>query len=150
MYSIRAYLDQDFEALTELWHHVNRASYPYVAVHQAYTLEEARAYFRERVLGECRVWLAVDGDGPLGLIAVKEDWIDQLCVAPVAQRQGIGAALLARIREVSPIGLRLFTFQKNLAARSFYEKHGFRPVRFGVSPPPENEPDVEYHWAAGE
>jgi hypothetical protein len=22
----------------------------------------------------------------------------------------------------------------------------FRAVRFGVSPPPESEPDVEYHW----
>ena len=30
------------------------------------------------------------------------------------------------------------------ASRAFYEKHGFRAVRFVVSPPPESEPDVEY------
>jgi hypothetical protein len=48
--------------------------------------------------------------------------------------------------ELSPGGLRLFTFQRNVPARSFYEKYGFRAVRFGVSPAPENEPDVEYRW----
>jgi hypothetical protein len=31
-------------------------------------------------------------------------------------------------------------------ARSFYEKHGFFPVRFGISPPPESEPDVLSRW----
>jgi ribosomal protein S18 acetylase RimI-like enzyme len=40
--------------------------------------------------------------------------------------------------------MRLFTFQRNKAARSFYEKFGFRPVAFGISPAPESEPDVEY------
>ncbi len=31
-------------------------------------------------------------------------------------------------------------------ARRFYEKNQFRVVRLGLSPPPENEPDVEYRW----
>jgi hypothetical protein len=31
-------------------------------------------------------------------------------------------------------------------ARSFYERRGFRAVQFGVSPPPESEPDVRYAW----
>ena len=62
------------------------------------------------------------------------------------QRQGVGTALLQKAREQSPRGLRLLTFQKNATARAFYEKHGFQVIRYGHSPAPENEPDVEYQW----
>ena len=33
-------------------------------------------------------------------------------------------------------------------ALSFYEKNDFVAEKFGVSPEPESEPDVEYHWRA--
>jgi hypothetical protein len=45
--------------------------------------------------------------------------------------------------------LRAYTFQKNSPARAFFEKHGFEIVRTGLSPPPENEPDLEYVWGSG-
>lgn len=41
---------------------------------------------------------------------------------------------------------RVWTHQKNSKARAFYEKWGLTAVRFGMSPPPESEPDVEYQW----
>jgi hypothetical protein len=47
---------------------------------------------------------------------------------------------------VSPSGLELRTHQENHAARALYEKQGFVAVGFGLSPPPESAPDVEYHW----
>jgi hypothetical protein len=40
----------------------------------------------------------------------------------------------------------LYTLQINTNARAFYERNGFRALKFGLSPPPESEPDVEYHW----
>jgi ribosomal protein S18 acetylase RimI-like enzyme len=58
----------------------------------------------------------------------------------------VGLALLETAQTLSPVGLELHTHIENHTARSFYEKHGFRVVRFGMSPPPENEPDVEYAW----
>ena len=67
-------------------------------------------------------------------------------VRPGAQRGGVGRALLAKARQLSPTGLELHTHQHNDRARRFYETHGFRAVAFGMSPAPENEPDVEYHW----
>jgi hypothetical protein len=42
---IRPFAAPDFEELTEVWHNANRSAYPYVAVHQQYTLDEARAFF---------------------------------------------------------------------------------------------------------
>jgi ribosomal protein S18 acetylase RimI-like enzyme len=92
------------------------------------------------------VWLAEASGNVVGLLARDGDLIDQLFVAVGEQRRGIGTLLLAQARKLSPTGLRLFTFTRNTAARAFYEKHGFRAVKFGLSPPPESEPDVEYHW----
>jgi ribosomal protein S18 acetylase RimI-like enzyme len=83
---------------------------------------------------------------PAAFMAIAGDFIDQLYVAPEHQRRGIGQALLAHARTLSPAGLRLFTFQINANGRAFYEKNGFVIARLGVSPPPESEPDVEYHW----
>jgi ribosomal protein S18 acetylase RimI-like enzyme len=54
--------------------------------------------------------------------------------------------LLAHACSLSPQGLELHTHQQNTGARRFYERHGFAAVRFGLSPPPESAPDVEYHW----
>ena len=61
----------------------------------------------------------------------------------------MGTALIERARALAPDRLSLHTHQKNDKARAFYEKHGFRAVRFGVSPAPESEPDVEYEWRPG-
>jgi ribosomal protein S18 acetylase RimI-like enzyme len=58
--------------------------------------------------------------------------------------------LLDRAKELAPDGLTLFTHQGNERARAFYERRGFRAVAFGVSPPPESEPDVKYAWRSAE
>ena len=49
-------------------------------------------------------------------------------------------------KERSPGHVWLYTLQINLRARAFYEKNGFVAEAFGVSPPPESEPDIQYHW----
>jgi GNAT superfamily N-acetyltransferase len=100
------------------------------------------------IAAECEVWLAVDGDQIAGLLALRDNLIDQLFVRPGAQRQGVGRVLLAKAKERFPDGLRAYTFQKNSPARAFFEKHGFEIVRAGLSPPPENEPDLEYVWGS--
>jgi ribosomal protein S18 acetylase RimI-like enzyme len=83
---------------------------------------------------------------PVAFIAMNKDFIDQLYVHPDYQRRRIGEALLAHARKQSPDHLWLYTLQINKYARAFYEKNGFIAERFGISPPPESEPDVEYHW----
>ncbi len=62
------------------------------------------------------------------------------------QRQGIGTALAEKAKDLSPDKLRAYVFQKNHAARSFFEKLGFVEVGYGASPHPEDEPDVEMLW----
>ena len=146
--SIRTFAEHDFECLVARWHETNLVSYRYVAEHQRHSLGDARAFFRNEVLSSCAVWIAEASGQLLGLIAIDPPWIRQFAVFPEHQRRGVGTALLNKARECSPAELRLFTFQRNAAARAFYEKHGFTPVAFGISPAPELEPDVEYRWAA--
>ena len=145
---MRAFADADFDRVVARWHETNRVSYPYVLLHQQHTLDGARAFFREKLLQECSVWIAEGGTNPLGLLAMRDSWIRQLAVFPAFQRQGVGTALLRKAREQSPRELRLYTFRRNYPARAFYEGHGFSPIAFGTSPAPESEPDVEYLWRA--
>lgn len=144
--SVRPYQPADLAEAVALWRASKQAAFPYVAAQQLYTLKNDTGYFRDVVSQECDVWLAERGGQIVGLLAMRDDLIDQLFVGVGLQRQGVGTALLARARELSPDQLRAYTFQKNDAARRFFEKHGFQIIRAGISPPPENEPDLEYTW----
>lgn len=143
---LRPYAPDDFDETVAVWRASKRAAFPYVEAQQRWTLEDDAGFFRSVISVEYEVWLAETEGRIAGLLARKGDFIDQLFVHPDLQRRGVGTALLRKAVELSPGGLRLFTFQRNQPARSFYEKYGFRAVKFGVSSPPENEPDVEYRW----
>ena len=147
--AIRDYVDDDFDDLVNRWHETNLVSYRYNEVQQQHTPAEARHFFRNKLLPACHVLVAARAERLLGMLALEAPWIRHLAVFPEHQRMGIGTALLHRARELSPHELRLFTFQRNEAARAFYVRHGFTVVALGVSPAPELEPDVEYHWVAG-
>jgi len=149
MLTVRDFSEPDFDELVALWHETNLLSYPYVRAHQEHTLADALHFFRSNILAECHVWVAESSSHQyLGLLALSGPWIRQLAVFRPFQRQGVGTALLQKAREHSPGQLRLYTFQRNIAARAFYERHGFSAVAFGVSPAPEAEPDIEFWWQA--
>ena len=143
---VRLFVEPDFDEVVERWHETNLASYAYVEEQRKHTLDDARRFFRNRLLASCQVWVAERSARRVGLIALEPPWIRQFAVFPEHQRRGIGTALLAKARECSPAELRLHTFQRNDKARAFYARHGFSAVAFGISPAPESEPDVEYRW----
>ena len=146
--AIRDFVEADFDQLVARWHETNLASYPYNEVQQRHTLADARAFFRNKLLPACDVWVATRSGVLLGMLAFEPPWIRHFAIFAEHQRQGVGTALLEKARERSPAEVRLFTFQRNVPARAFYEKHGFVAVAFGISPAPELEPDVEYRWPA--
>ena len=96
---------------------------------------------------DCTLWGALADGALAGVIAFREGWIDQLYVLPVAQNRGIGSRLLDVARVAFPC-LHLWTFQKNLAARRFYEARGFVLLRqTDGAANDEREPDALYRWA---
>jgi GNAT superfamily N-acetyltransferase len=107
---------------------------------------KAAEVFREVILPRCDLWVATEKEWVAAFLAMRGSSIDRMYVAPERWNEGWGGLLMAFAKQRSPEGLELHTHRQNTAACRFYEKHGFRAVRFGISPPPENAPDVEYWW----
>ncbi|HEY2980571.1 MAG TPA: GNAT family N-acetyltransferase [Anaerolineales bacterium] len=147
--SIRPYRKSDFDAVTILWRIAREKSLPDFQRAKGYFFVEDLDYFRNHIVPKSKLWVAMLGAQRVGYMAMQNDFVDQLYIHPDYWRQGIGAALLSHAKNLSPEHVWLFTLQVNMQARKFYEKHGFVAERLGVSPPPESEPDVEYHWRPG-
>jgi GNAT superfamily N-acetyltransferase len=111
-----------------------------------HTPEEDHWFFRERLFRTCEVWGAFDSAVMIGILAFREDWIDQLYVLPEAQGRGVGTELL-QVAQSFFDRLHLWTFQRNVQARRFYEARGFALVReTDGAGNEEKEPDALYLW----
>ena len=143
---IRDYRPEDFDPVTILWRTSREKSLPEFQRAKGHFFYEDREYFRDHVLMQDEIFVVESDERPVAFMAMRDDFIDQLYVHPDYQSLGIGKILLDYARQLSPNHLWLYTLQVNLNARAFYEKNGFTAEKFGVSPPPESEPDVEYHW----
>ncbi len=143
---IRPIDESDVETTVRMWRRSREGVQPELEARLNYSPEDDLHFFTNTLLNECSVWLAIASEQPVGLLAINGDSVEQLYIDPIEQRQGIGTVLLAFAKEKSPARLRLHTHQANTRARRFYEKHEFYAVQFGISPAPENEPDVRYEW----
>jgi GNAT superfamily N-acetyltransferase len=109
--------------------------------------DEVRVWTRETLLPKAEVWIAEIAGEPVGYLALVDDILDHLYVAPDHQGRGVGSMLLAKAKALRPAGLRLYAFQRNRRARAFYEARGFTPVGFSDGAGnQEREPDVLYAW----
>ncbi len=103
-------------------------------------------WFRDVVL-EHEVWLAEAGSDLLAVMVLEGDILGQLYVHPQRQSRGVGSALVRLAQSLRPAGLQLWTFESNLGAQRFYERHGFVAVeRTDGSGNDEQAPDVRYAW----
>ena len=109
--------------------------------------DEVRGWIAHVRLATGETWVAREAGRILGFLCLDGEDLDQLYLLPGQFRRGIGSLLLAKARERSPERLHLFTFQRNAAARAFYERHGFRLVDLNDGGRnEEGEPDVLYEW----
>ncbi len=143
---IRLMKSDEVETVAAIWHASGQQVYTFIDSWKTFTLEQACTAFRESIAVRCEVWVAEISDDIVGYMALNGSYLDRLYVSPDHQRQGVGTALLRHAMKHCDDGLELHTHQKNKPACTFYAKHEFVPVRYGVSPPPESEPDVEFHW----
>lgn len=123
-----------------------RTSLPFVP--QVHPEEAVEPYFVGPFYDKAEFWLAEDEAGELlGYIAFRPDFIEHLFIHPNAQNQGVGLALLDKAKTEAAVELSLWTFQQNLKARRFYERHGFEVVveTDGLDNE-EKLPDVLYRW----
>ena len=109
--------------------------------------EDVRDWIATIRLAKGETWVAREAGRILGFLCLDGEDLDQLYLLPGQFRRGIGSLLLAKAKELSPERLILFTFQRNAAARAFYERHGFRLVDLNDGKRnEEGEPDALYEW----
>jgi GNAT superfamily N-acetyltransferase len=144
-YVIRAAVAGDAAEIAEVHTVAMREAMPYLP--HLHTDEDTRAWVAEVVLPRQEVWVGEAGGRVVGVTSLEGDMVQQLYILPGYQGIGIGSALLALAKSRRPAGLRLYAFQRNTRARTFYEHRGFVPIAFGDgSGNEEGEADVLYEW----
>lgn len=144
--SIRPYQDADEADVVGVWHRSGIAAYTYLPTWQAFSLDQAVWVFQNIIRPGSEIWVGALDERIVAYIAMKGSFIDRLYIDPSEWRRGWGTRFVQLAKQLSPGGLELFTHQENYAARALYERYGFIAVKYGISPPPESAPDVEYHW----
>ncbi|MBT2900358.1 GNAT family N-acetyltransferase [Streptomyces sp. McG3] len=148
---LRPATPNDAEAVTRVFLASRAAAMPYLP--RVHSDEDTLAWITHVVLPtSTAVWVAeetAEGGEPIGFaVLAGDDELDHLYLRPDALRRGIGSRLLAEVRGAARGALKLYVFQRNAAARAFYERHGFTAVAFDDGARnEENEPDVLYRWA---
>jgi ribosomal protein S18 acetylase RimI-like enzyme len=145
--TIRKFQPADEAEVVAVWHRSGMAVYTFIPARRVFTLEQASRVFENIIRPHCDIWVATLDERVVAYLAMKVTYIDRLYVDPGAWHKGWGTQLVNFAKQVSPSGLEVHTHQANVAARKLYERHGFRAVKFGLSPAPESVPDVECHWS---
>jgi GNAT superfamily N-acetyltransferase len=143
---IRDATPDDAAVLARLHVTSRRAAMPWLA--EVHADDDVIAYMATEVLPRLAVRVA-EADRILGFAAidVAGGELDHLYLDPLVRRRGIGSALLADAKALAPGGLALWVFQRNTAARRFYEARGFRLLHeTDGAGNEEREPDARYRW----
>lgn len=145
--TIRDARPADAHAISRLIRRSKAEAMPWLAV--PHTLEEDEVWVAGVLLADHDVRVAVsqsDADVPVGVIALTPGWVNHLYVATSEQGRGVGSRLLRLAQDSSEEALQLWTFQRNIRARGFYERRRFVELRRTDGDNEEHEPDVLYRW----
>ena len=98
------------------------------SVQLAHTDDEIRDWFEKVFVPKGGTWVGDDAAKLVGFMSLDGDMLEELYLAPDALGVGVGSALMEKAKQLSPAGLKTYTFQVNTLARKFYEKHDFTVV----------------------
>jgi GNAT superfamily N-acetyltransferase len=144
--TLRRGTDRDVEAVTDLYLRARKAAVPAIPM-TVHTDDEVRRWIARRVVPDTELWLAVgSGRTLVGLLVLDDEWVDQLYVDPELTGCGIGSELIELAKRQRPTGLKLWTFESNVGAQRFYERHAFRATDRTAGDNEEGAPDILYVW----
>jgi ribosomal protein S18 acetylase RimI-like enzyme len=140
--SIEAFRDEHAKELVRMW----RESFEFgVGIKDPHPIEEQEQALREVVVPNNAVRVAFLEGQMIGFVAASPRSIAQLYVRIGYVRQGIGSRLLDWAKQQSEGSLWLYTFERNVGARAFYERHGFKITARGYEPNWQLD-DLRYEW----
>jgi putative acetyltransferase len=144
-FALRAYREDDFAAVGRFWTAAWTAVFPEIDFFAR--LPWLQAHLRSLAERSVDVLVALNQQGePCGLLTIdpSSGHLDQLCIAPAAQGQGLAARLVREAKTRSARGVTLDVNDANTKARRLYEREGFRPI--GASESAAGLPTTKMHW----
>lgn len=147
--TLRKALNDDAQKVAEVYIRTRRAATPYIPQY-VHTDDEVREWISSMVIPMQDTWVAETEDRKIvAMMALDNGWVDQLYVKPEWNGLGIGSSMIEVGKDRYPNGLQLWTFESNIGARRFYERHGFVEVeRTDGRTNEEQAPDIRYLWTA--
>ena len=113
-----------------------------------HTEEEDRWFVENVILKECAVTVAEGETGIVAFLAQEGEEVRMLYTHPDFIGAGAGSLLIEAAKSSGTSALELWCFQANTHARRFYERRGFKAIRFTDGHDNEEKtPDVRYRWA---
>lgn len=146
--ALRPALAHDSDAVADLLWRVRQQSLDCIPA-PVHSLEEMRRWMRAVAFVEYDVWLAEATEVLAGFMALRyPDWLEHLYIDSAFAGQGLGSRFVDLAKQELSGGVQLWTFQSNVGARRFYERHGFVPVQWTDGDNEEQAPDVRYVFTA--
>lgn len=148
---LRPAVAEDASGVAEVLMASRRVFLPFAP--SAHTPDEDRHWVEHHLIPQGRVQVAELSGRVIAVLATCRDqaasWIDQLYVLPGYEGRGVGAQLLQLAHTVLEPPIRLYTFQANVRARRFYERHGYIAIQFSDGSFNEEKcPDVLYECSS--
>ena len=145
---IRPAREDEFDAITAVWlasHESTGLASPWDA-----RFDELRARIPREMAAGWHLYVADDGGAIAAMLAfrTRDNYLDQLFVAPAYQHRGIGKMLLAFTRRHLPDEILLRAAVGNHRAIAWYEREGFVREQ-EVMEKGWSGPRVYYRWRAG-
>lgn len=123
---LRPYRTAECDAVVTLWQSAWQLAYPQIDFSKR--IDWFREHWRGLLL-DSKIIVAEYSDASrlAGFVAVspRTGYLDQIVVAPEAQRMGVGKALLSAAKQIGPDGLYLHVNKDNTCAIAFYRTGGF-------------------------
>lgn len=120
---IRKFKQNDTDAVMQIWKNENIKAHDFIS----------RDYWNNNfeyvktALSEAEVYVFEENNEILGFIGLNGSYIEGIFVNSDNQHKGVGTALLNKAKK-NNCKLTLSVYEKNLKARSFYEKNGFEII----------------------
>ena len=131
------------DELTAMWHRsFNHALAPF---NDPQPVANRRRYLVETLAPSSELTVALCEGEIIGFMAQCAETVEALYLHVRHQRQGVGSRFIVLAKAASPQRLHLHTFQRNLKARRFYDRHEFTEIGYGYNNM-EGLADVELEW----
>ncbi len=145
---LRPAWDEESDAVADLMFAVRQHNVGAIPA-PVHSLDDMRRWMRAVAFINYDVWVADHGGRLVGFMALSQpNWLEHLYVESACTGQGLGSRFVELAKRALGGEVQLWTFQSNLGARRFYERHGFVPVEWTDADNEEQAPDVRYVFSS--